>query len=142
MTATNDADIRLGEASARLILMSFATAVVLAVAGYWPTRALVGPGGAGAMLLGIGLALLATLAGLLPVLWSLRLPPSKRAGGLLTGMAVRFVLVLGLLLTVLLSCVEQKLALAVWTVIGHVALVVVDMFGILRYAGTARRCIP
>ncbi len=126
----------------RLILLSVAITTALGAAGYWPTSVLAGPGGAKAMCLGLGLALLASVAGLLPAAWTLRLPPSKHASGLLLGMAIRFLLVLGLLLAALLSGIEQKLTLALWAVIGHLTLLVVGILGLPRGAGVAGRCVP
>lgn len=107
-----------------------AAAVLLAGVGVVPTRALVPSGGVAAMGLGLGIALVAALVGLVPHAVSGG-DPRQRVGATLAGMLIRFVLLLGLLLPLLLSGRTAKAPLAVWAVIGYIMLLAVETIGII-----------
>jgi hypothetical protein len=133
VTTTNRAaEVRPAAAFARAALLTAGAAALLLLIGYFPTRALAGPDGPTAMALGIGTALLAALAGLLPPMLTLRLGTRERTGGALAGMAVRFVLMLGLLLAAMLSGAAQKLPLALWAAIGYIVFLAVDVAALIR----------
>lgn len=127
---TDTADFRPGAAFTRLALLSLVATVVVAAIGYLPTRAMAGPGGVHAMAAGVGIALLAALAGLVPPLLSIRHGPRERLNGLLAGMAVRFVLLLALLLATMLSGLLDRVPLALWAAIGYIILLAVDTAGL------------
>ena len=130
MTQTNQPDHRPGRILARLGSISVAVAAAALAIGYWPTRALAGPTGIGAMFVGVGVALVSALAGLIPPLLMLRHGPRERLSGMLTGMLIRFVLTLSLLLAGLLSGRLAQVPLAVWVVAGYLALLAVDTAGL------------
>jgi hypothetical protein len=129
---TNTIEFRPASAFVRLALLSATVAVVVAAVGYIPTRALAGPGGIRAMGVGVGIALLAALAGLVPPLLALRHGPRERLNGLLAGMAIRFILLLALLLATVLSGLLDKVPLALWAAIGYIILLAVDTAGVAR----------
>jgi hypothetical protein len=130
MNTTRNDDFRPGAAFARLALLSVAAAAVAAAVGYYPTRALAGPGAVRAMGIGIAIALLAASAGLVPPLLAIRLGPKQHLNGMLAGMAIRFVLLLTLLLAALLSGLGEKAPLALWAAIGYIILLAVDTAGL------------
>lgn len=119
---------------AALALLSVATAAAALAIGYWPTRSLGGPGSVAAMAAGIGVALVASLAGLVPPLLVRGLGAKDRALGLLAGSGIRFVMMLALLLVALLGTDWPKRPLALWAVIAYLALLVVDTIGLARWA--------
>lgn len=139
MSATSDLSLPPASAYLRLALISAAAAVAAVLVGYLPTQRLAGPDGVGAMLLGVGIALLAALAGLVPPLLALRHGPRERLNGVLTGMAIRFMLTLALLLAALLSGRLPKMALALWVAIGYLVLLAVDTAGVLWLMKRAER---
>ena len=119
-----------GAAALRLVAMTLGSALALGAIGYYPTLAQVGPRGLTGLWLGLGTALVAGLAGLVPSLLSLSLGPRERMNAMLTGMALRFLLMLGLLLAVVLSGWADRVTLAIWAVIGYVVLLAVDTAGL------------
>ena len=130
-TMTSDAEFRPAPVFVRLALLSGATASVAAAIGYFPTRALAGAGGVWAMGVGVAIALLAAVAGLVPPLLAMRLPARQRLNGMLAGMLIRFVLLLALLLAALFSGLLDKAALALWAAIGYIILLAVDTAGLV-----------
>ena len=141
MTTSNQTDVHHAVAFAWLALLSLAGSAAVVALGYWPTRALAGYAGVGAMCVGVGLALLAALAGLVPALLTFGRDPRWRLGGLLTGMAIRFILTLGLLITALLSGWLPKVPLALWAVIGYLVLLIIDTVGIARLSSRCARTL-
>ena len=105
-----------------LVLLSIIAAVVIMAVGYFPTQAWAGSKGIAAMSLGVGIALLAALAGLVPSVLMIGQGGPRQMNGMLMGMALRFIITLVLLLAALLSGYLPKLALAVWVAIGYVVL--------------------
>lgn len=138
---SSQTDIHGVAAFAWLALLSVAGSAVAIAVGYWPTHALAGPGGVTAMCVGVGIALLAALAGLVPALLALGRDPRWRLGGLLTGMTIRFILTLGLLITALLSGWLPKTPLAVWAAIGYLVLLAIDTAGIARLSSRCARTL-
>jgi hypothetical protein len=139
--SSNDG-VRPGIAFARLAALAVGITGLLAALGYWPTRTNAGPGGPLGMLLGLGAALVAALAGLVPALLALKHGPRERLNGLLAGMAVRFVLMLGMLLAVLLSGWADRVVTALWAVVGYVVLLAVDTVGLSRLNQRLARACP
>jgi hypothetical protein len=114
----------------RLALLSILTAVTLAAAGYFPTMTLAERGGIRGMYLGLGAALTAALAGLVPPLLAAGASPHGRLSGMLASMALRLLVMLGLLLMFLLSGWADKVVLAIWAVVGYIVLLTVDTVGL------------
>ncbi len=139
--SSNDG-VRPGVAFARLAALAVGITVALAAFGYWPTRTSAGPGGPAGMLLGLGTALVAALAGLVPALIALNYGPRERLNGMLAGMAVRFILMLGMLLAVLLGGWADRVVTALWAVVGYVVLLVVDTVGLSRLNKRLARACP
>jgi len=130
MTTAREPDIHVAGLLARLSLVSIAAAGVLVAIGYWPTRTIGGEHAVSGMLIGVGLALLVALIGLVPGVLTLRLKPQQRLGGVLTGMLIRFILMLVLLVFALLSRPDCKVALGLWAAIGYLVLLAVDTAGV------------
>jgi len=122
-TDTRDAHARL---LPKVALALCLVAGGLAVVGYWPTRVWAGEGGVQAMWLGVGCALAASLAGMLPVLWTLGSEPRYRVAGALGATAARLVVMLTLLLVLLIGRTTPRLPLALWAVGAYLLLLVVD----------------
>ncbi len=120
-----------GAALARLALLAVGVAVVLAGLGWLPTRAIAGDAALPAMGLGIGLALLATLAGLVPPVLATRSGPRERTTAALAGMGLRFALMLALLGAALLAGVQPRAVLAIWAALGYLVLLAVDTAGLV-----------
>lgn len=133
MTVNSEATTRFRplRAYARLAALSLAAAVACLVIGYFPTRALGGGPAISAMGLGVGIALIAALAGLIPTIISLRASPRAQVSGTLLGMALRFALTLALLLAGLLGGTTARVPLAIWVVIGYLLLVTIDTAGLV-----------
>jgi len=139
MIVSSEADPRPLGTFFRLALLSVAVAAGVVVLGYLPTQALASRGAVAMMGLGVGLALVATLAGLVPVVLTVRLGPRQRTQGMLAGMALRFILVLALLLLSLLSKLDDKVVLALWTAVGYIVLLAADTFAVARLARRGAR---
>jgi len=85
-----------------------------------------------AMAGGVGIALVAALAGLAPpIIWAAGSPRAP-VTGVLIGMGLRFVLPLGLTLAALLSRMLPPVGLAVWVVIAYLVLMTIDTIGLVR----------
>lgn len=139
MTSTDE--LRPGKLLVRTAALSLVAAVMIAVLGYYPTRTLAGGGGVTAMLVGLAIALAAALVGLVPPLLTCRRPPAQRVSGTLGGMALRFVVALGLLLSLLFLTELNRAALGIWTVIGYMLLLVVDTIVLVRLSERAQRAL-
>jgi hypothetical protein len=115
----------------RLAALSLAGAVGALAIGYLPTRAIGGEPALTGMLLGMGIALLAALAGLIPPIMSVPRGPRAQVSGTFIGMGVRFILTLALLLAGVLSGLPGRVPLAIWVVIGYLLLVMIDTAGLV-----------
>jgi len=124
-----NSEMKPGAAYLRLALISAAVTFVLLAVGWLPTRAMAGHAGLVAMVAGLAIALVATLGGLVPTALLAGSTPGNRLKATLTGILIRFVLMLGLLLATLLTGIFSKWALAVWAVIGYIMLLIVDTAG-------------
>lgn len=136
MTAKNG-EIRVGAAFARVAAWSVLAVVAGGLVGYYPTTVLAGPEGVKAMLVGLSIALVAAICGLVPPILALPQGPPQRMQGLLAGMLLRFVLALVLLLAGLLAGFVARLPLALWAAIGYIVLLAVDTAAL---AGLNKRC--
>jgi len=115
----------------RIALISTATAALLALIGYWPTAARAGSTGVIAMLVGIGIALVGGWAGSLPTVAYLPRQPREHANGILIGLAARFGVTLGLAVGAWLTGVFPKAPLLLWVGIGQLAILAVDVPGLV-----------
>lgn len=121
-----------GSAYFRLAGLGAGVALAVAAVGYVPAERLAGAGAGVAWAGGVGLALLATCAGLVPPVLSLRLPAAQRVSGTFAGMLVRFVVLLALLLATLLSGLPQRAPLALGAALGYVVLLAVETAALVR----------
>ena len=83
-----------GHEYARLAAISGLCAACLAVAGYFPTRAMAGDHSLVGMAVGIGVSLFAALIGAIPICMAASQSPTQGPTAVLAGTAVRFILVL------------------------------------------------
>ena len=122
--------IRRGAAFTRIALCAGATAAALALVGWWPTAARVGSAGVPAMLAAIAIALVGAWAGTAPAVWILNRPPQQHAAGLLTGLAVRFGVTIGLTLALWLTDAFAARPLLLWVGIAQFVILAVDVAGL------------
>ena len=115
-----------GHEYARLAFTSGLCAACLAIAGYFPTRALAADGGLIGMGLGIGVSLLAALVGAIPICMAASQSPTKGPTAVLAGTAVRFILVLGAVVPISFSGLVHRKAFIVWVVISYLVLLMLD----------------
>ncbi|HUU97123.1 MAG TPA: hypothetical protein VM487_15400 [Phycisphaerae bacterium] len=139
MTEPSVHSIRPVAAYLRLAGLSVAMLAVALVVGYWPTRAVAGPDGVTAMLLGGAIALLSALAGLIPPILSLQSRPRDFHNAMLMGMAVRFALTIALTVAAVFSGLLARRPLIVWIVIGYLVLLAVDTAGVVWLAKRSGR---
>lgn len=130
MTEIKTPDITPWGALLRLGGTLIVAALVSGAIGAWPTCALAGNAGLVGMTVGLCIALVAALGGVLPIIVALPLDPPRRLTAQLAGMALRFVLALGLLIAAILTGYTAKLPLALWTAIGYIVLLAVDTVGL------------
>jgi len=130
MTDEHQADLRPWSVFGRLAGLSCAAVVTAGAIASYPVRTLAGSGALVALVLGAGIALVAALLGLVPMVLSLRHGPRGRVQGLLGGMVLRFLLTIALLLTLLALRPADRVTLAVSTVAGYLLLLVVDTGGV------------
>jgi hypothetical protein len=127
----NPGEFRPLAAYGRLAAFSTAGAVGGLAIGYVPTRVIGGEPALVGMVLGMSIALLAALAGLIPPIMSVARGPRAQVSGTLMGMALRFVVTLALLLAGVLSGLPGRVPLAIWVVIGYLLLVMIDTAGLV-----------
>lgn len=128
-----------GSAYLRLAALGAGVALAAAALGYLPAERIAGPGAGLAWAGGVGLALLATCAGLVPPVLSLRLPAAQRVSGTLAGMVVRFVVLLALLLAALLSGLPQRAPLALGAALGYIVLLAIETAALVRLSDVGDR---
>jgi hypothetical protein len=129
-----------GRLFVRLALLSAGVALATALLGWWPAAQLGAEVRAGwAWVLGVGLALVAALAGLAPVALTSAAPARARLNGVLGGMLVRMVVLLGLLLPALLLQIMPRVPLAIGAAIGYIFLLAADTVAVVRLQNTSNR---
>ena len=119
----------------RLAASSLGTACVLALLGYVPTVRASGTGVIDAMFVGIGISLLASLIGAVPVGLAAARAPQKITQAVLASTALRFLAVLALAAPLLLTAWFDRLVMGVWVGISYLAMLVVDTVFAVRIAG-------
>ncbi len=91
------------------------------------------------MLVGVGIALVGTLAGLVPPLLSLNQPAQQRQQALLLGMGARFLITLVMLLAIVLGTPVDRLSVAIWTALAYLVLLAVDVAALANLLNRAPR---
>lgn len=129
---STSADPRIGPHLLRLGATSAAVAVGAGAVGAWPTASLAGGAGLVAMGVGLGVALAGAWIGIVPTLLWLRYPPQEYPTGIMAGLAARFGATAGLALAVWLPGRLAEQPLLLWVGLGHVLLLMVDVFGLTR----------
>jgi len=122
----------------RLIGAGVATGVALALLGYYPTLRIAGTGAVVAMLAGIGISLVAACIGGVPIGLSASGDPRNVPQAILTATAVRFLVVLALTASVVLSNWFDRAALALWVGISYLAMLAVDTIYAIQVVGKTR----
>ena len=138
-TQPTPANLRPTAAFPRIALVSAATAIALALVGYWPTVSLAGSAGVIAMLVGIGVSLVGGWAGSLPTIAYLRKPIREHLNGILLGLVVRFGVTLALALAVWLGGSFERFALLLWVAIAQLVILLVDVLGLVGLLKRAAR---
>ena len=111
---------------ARFVAWAVVLAVVVAGAGYFPTRRLAGPEGVPAMFAGCGVSLFASLIGAIPVALASTSPTGAVGKAALASMLIRFMVVLAAGLSLALSGWLPRGPLLIWIAISYLALLVPD----------------
>lgn len=110
----------------RFVTLAVGALVLLAALGYVPTRRLAGDGATSAMLVGAGLALLASMIGILPLLKVRGRPPAQKIAALMGSIALRLGVVVAAAAAVALAGVLALKPFLVWIALSHLVLVAVD----------------
>jgi hypothetical protein len=110
----------------KLATVSLLCAACLALVGYLATRTMTIQHGLSSMLLGIGVSLIAGLIGAIPVGMAAGQPANKAPVAILTGTALRFLLVLLGVVLILFSGAVHRRAFIIWVVISYLVLLLVD----------------
>jgi len=123
----------------RFLALAAAAAALLAAVGWLPTRNLAGDGGTVALVAACVVCWLGSALGGVPVLLGETAAAATRAPVAVAfgSMLVRFVAVLGLAMAGALSGLVAVRPFLVWTGIGYLALLVVDVRYVLAAAGAA-----
>jgi hypothetical protein len=134
MTTNSSPEPDSTQAFVRMAALTAAVAVVLGLAGYYPTIALCGSEGVRALVIGMGVALVgAWLGSLMPALF---ISPDPRVflNGLLLGLGVRFAVTLALALLLRALDVAPEKPLLLWVGLGQVVLLGSDSVAQVRLA--------
>ncbi len=110
----------------RFLAYSAATVAALVAVGYLPTRNLGSEAAIPAMLAGCGLALVASLAGTVPLVLARGRRPQEAMPALLGSLALRLIVAIGLAVAAALSGLFAVVPLLVWLLLAHLALLAVD----------------
>ncbi|MEW6250191.1 MAG: hypothetical protein AB1716_06060 [Planctomycetota bacterium] len=113
-----------------IALRALLAAILLGALGYMPTMLQAGGAGLGGMLGGISIALVGSWAGSLPTALYLVRPPRQHPTGILAGLAVRFVVTIGLALGAWLTGIWPERPLLIWVGIAQFVLLAVDVLGL------------
>ncbi|MCL4838224.1 MAG: hypothetical protein KJ058_09705 [Thermoanaerobaculia bacterium] len=119
---------------ARLLALLAGTGLLLAALGYLPTARLAGPAGLVAMAAGIGVSLVATAVGALPLLAPAR--GGTGASALLAAMVLRFAVAAVLALVLALSGLLPRTPVLLWIGLSYLAMLAADAAYTARLAAT------
>jgi hypothetical protein len=126
----------------RLVLAALGTALVLGVAGYFPTKALAGAGRMAGLPVGIGVSLVASIGGSIALVVSLGGKPVNAPVAVMLGTAVRFMIVLGATAALLLSGWLDRVVFVVWVAISYMVMLLVDTIVAVRMMAAVREDQP
>jgi hypothetical protein len=115
-----------------------ATALALALLGYFPTVRLAGSQALTGMLVGIGVSLLAGLLGAVPVGLTAVRAPQKVPQAVLLSTALRLVVVLALAASAILSGWFDRIVVGVWAGVSYLAVLAVDTVFAVHIVGAVR----
>lgn len=106
--------------------MNLCVAVVLLALGYFPTVRMLGADGIIAMLCGVAVTMLATLAGMVPVLLASHGSAQDRPQAIMMGMAIRLGLLVILSASLVLGGVAPYRPLLIWIAISFLVFLMID----------------
>ena len=132
MARTENSEFKPLRSLGRMALLSTGVAVALAAAGYWPTKVQASPEGVPAMFVALAICVLGGWCGLLPTLLYLDRPPREIPNGVMLGLAVRFVVTLGLALAATLTRAFATAPLLIWVGTAQLVILMVDVIGLVR----------
>lgn len=122
----------------RLAAAGLLTALLLAALGYFPTVRLAGGGAAAGMVAGIAVSLTAGLIGAVPVGLAAIRSPEKTPQAVLLSTTLRFLVVLALAASLILSGWFDRAVVGVWVGISYIAMLAVDTIFAVRLVGAVR----
>ena len=122
----------------RLAGISIACGLVLAAVGYLPTVRMAGGIGVTGMWYGIAVSLVAGLVGALPVAHAISQSNANVPIAVLLGTAVRFLLTLMLVVTLVFSGLVDRVAFVTWVGVSYMVLLLVDTLASLSCVKTAQ----
>lgn len=108
------------------VAVSSLTTLLIVAVGYVSTVRAAGHDGMAAMLAGCGVSWVAGCAGSVWIAHAISGPASKRALGVLASTAVRFAVVLVMVVPIVLSGAVDKKAFVFWVVLSYLVLLMVD----------------
>jgi hypothetical protein len=111
---------------AGFVALAAGIVVALCLVGYLPTRRFVGDAAVGVVLAGGAVALVASLAGTVPLLAVRGRPPVGKVAAAMGSIAVRLAVVAVLATAVALSGLVDTKAFLTWVVVSHLGLLVAD----------------
>lgn len=120
-----------------LALVALVAGAMIAI-GYAPTKRVGGPEAVSAMLAGCAVSVIGSVAGMVPLAVAWRASMRRTVRAVLMAMVFRFVVVLGLALSLGLSGWFARAPLLVWVAISYVVLLVVDTIHAVRFSGAAQ----
>jgi len=126
----------------RLVCASLGVAVGLGVIGFLPTVNIAGAAALTSMAAGIGISLLVSCIGALPVSFSAGGDPMRMPTVVMGATALRFVPALGLTAAAALSGLFNRNVLVMWVALSYLALLAVDTVYAVRLVGPKRRAQP
>ena len=122
----------------RLASISIVCGLVLAAVGYVPTSRVGGEIGVTGMWYGIAVSLVAGLVGALPVAHAMSQSNANVPIAVLLGTAVRFLLTLMLVASLVFSGLVDRVAFVTWVAISYMVLLLVDTLASLACIKTAQ----
>ena len=115
-----------GRTYGRLIMTSLAAAGGVVLLGYYPTLRIAGPSALGAMVAGVAISLVAGCLGSIPIALAGQRDATKTPQAILLATVLRFLAVLALAASVLLSGWFDHAVLGFWVGLSYLVMLVVD----------------
>ena len=121
-------------------MTSLAAAAGVVLLGYYPTLRIAGPSALGAMVAGVAISLVAGCLGSIPIALAGQRDATKTPQAILAATVLRFLAVLALAASVLLSGWFDRAVLAFWVGLSYLVMLVIDtMYAIHVVARTRGR---